>query len=211
MFNINRNTSVFVNNLGYMGRYANYPVTVEDCLTISISKLKEWEYLNNGYKSGTITWSRNGAPTANIGINCHISEFRSYINLDYNSNGEPRKYKVKLICKSSNLGKGKIWYFLCPNTNKLCRKLILYGGYFLHRTAFKNLMYAKQIESKKWRALTSSFEKIFIPDEVSVMRYKKYFKTHYKGKPTKMFLKLEQRIRIADSYPHDAIEKLMLI
>ena len=209
MFNINQNTSVFVNNLGYMGRYANYPVTVEDCLTVSISKLKEWEYLTYGQKAGSIKWSRNGENHSSIRIEVKISEFESYLYLDYSSNGEPRKYKVEIICKNSNLGKGIIYYFLCPQTKKLCRKLYLYGGYFLHRTAFSNLMYAKQIESKTRRALTSSFEKVFIPDEVFEMRYKKYFKTHYKGKPTKKYLKLEHRINLADNYSNYDLNKYL--
>jgi len=29
-----------------MGRYGNYPITVEDYLYLSIKKLKEWNYLN---------------------------------------------------------------------------------------------------------------------------------------------------------------------
>lgn len=52
-----------------MGRYANYPTTVEDCLYLSIKKLKEWSYLTyNCTKSGTVSWSRNGTPHSNIGI-----------------------------------------------------------------------------------------------------------------------------------------------
>lgn len=194
-----------------MGRYANYPLTVEDCLTVSISKLKEWKYLTFGFKTGSIQWSRNGENFASIRVEVKISESDSYIYFDYSSKGEPRNYKVKIIRKNSNLGKGIIYYFLCPQTKKLCRKLYLNGGYFLHRSAFKNLMYAKQIESKKYRALTSTFEKAFIPDEVHEIMYKKYFKTHYNGKPTKKYQKILDRIKLSERYPVGTLEKLLMM
>ena len=38
------------------------------------------------------------------------------------------------------------------------------------------------------------FEKVYLSDEVYSERYKKYFKTHYNGKPTKRYLKLENKI-----------------
>ena len=55
------------------------------------------------------------------------------------------------------------------------------------------------------------FNKIHVGDEVYCERYKKYFKTHYNGKPTKRFLKLENKIRVAESYPPDTLERLMLM
>lgn len=193
-----------------MPRQANYNTTVDECLTVSITKLKEWNYLKNGCKSGTISWSRNGDKHSSIGIEMVFSDYDKHIILDYKTNGEPKRYKVKIIEVASNLGKGCLYYFLCPITLKLCRKLYLNSGMFLHRTAF-NMMYQKQIESKKYRGMTKVFEKAILPDEVYEERYKKYFKTHYNGKPTKRYLKLENKIRIADSYPPDTLERLMMM
>ena len=62
---------------------------------------------------------------------------------------EPRNYKVYLTSTPSNLNRGEIWYFICPQTKKRCRKLYSIGGYFLHREAFNGCMYKIQIESKK--------------------------------------------------------------
>ena len=73
------------------------------------------------------------------------------------------------------------------------------------------LYYQNQIESKKSRELFKLFNCIHLSDEVYEERYKKYFKTHYNGKPTKKYLKLENKIRIADSYPVGTLESLMLI
>ncbi len=46
-----------------------FPTLYNEALQISISKLKEWEYLNpEQIKSGTLTWSRNGNKTGSISI-----------------------------------------------------------------------------------------------------------------------------------------------
>lgn len=195
-----------------MGRYANYPTTVEDCLTLSIKKLKEWNYLNClGTKLGTISWSRNGQKHSSIGISVTNKGLDTFMVLDYKCNGEPINYTVKIISKPSNFGKGEIFYFVCPNTGKLCRKLLLKNGYFLHREAFNGLMYAKQIESKKNRELSKIFDACYLSDEVYEERYKKYFKTHYNGKETKRFKRLNNKIQIADSFPVGTLESLLMI
>lgn len=193
-----------------MPRFANYDKTVDDCLTVSITKLKEWDYLKSGTKSGTISWSRNGETHSKINILVRFSEFEKYIEFNYSVNGEPKNYKAKIIAIPSNLGKGNLYYFKCPVTHKLCRKLYLDSGMFLHRTAF-NMIYDKQKESKKWRGLTAIFDKAVLSEKIYEERYKKYFKTHYNGKPTKRYLKLEEKIKIANSYPSDTLQRLMMM
>ena len=195
-----------------MGRYANYPTTVEDCLYLSIKKLKEWDYLTNkGTISSTISWSRNGTPHSKIGIVITKNDFETFMILDYSVNGEPKKYKVEIISKPSNLGKGEVLFFVCPNTGKLCRKLLLRNGYFLHREAFNGLMYSKQLESKKNRDMFKLFDACYLSDEVYEERYKKYFKTHYNGKETKRFKRLNPKIKMADSFASGTIESLLMM
>ena len=197
-----------------MPRYSNFPTTIEDCLTFRLKGLTE--NLNNyltsyGTRKGVTSWSRNGEKFASINIEVTYNEYQSFIIFDYRNNGEPIRYKVNLISKVSNLGKGNVWFFVCPRTGKLCRKLYLVSDYFLHRTAFKSTMYAKQIESKKFRSLGKVFNACYLSDAVYEERYKKYFKTHYNGKPTKRYLKLENKIRIAESYPVGTFERLLLM
>ena len=194
-----------------MGRYGNFPKTVDDCKTVSISKLKEWNYLTYGKRSGAIKWSRNGIENSSIGIEVTFTDEEKFIILDYKTNDKEIRYKVQIESLPSNLGKGEVYYFVCPSTGKLCRKLYFENSYFLHRTAFKYLMYEKQLESKKYREISKIFSACFIPDEVYEQRYKKYFKTHYKGKPTKRFLKLENRIHISDRFPPDTLERLLVM
>ena len=84
-----------------MPRFANYPTTIEDVKTISLTKLKQWNYLTNGTKSGVISWSRNGIVHSTINISIVFNEFEKYIVLDYKCNGTPVNYKVRLISKKS--------------------------------------------------------------------------------------------------------------
>ena len=194
-----------------MPKFANYPTTIEDVKTISLTKLKEWNYLNYGTKSGVISWSRLGEVHSRINIVVCINEYSSYLLFDYNCNNELRNYKVNIIKVPSNLGKGEVMYFVCPRTGKYCRKLYFNNSYFLHREAFTGLMYQNQIESKKSRELFKLFNCIHLSDEVYEERYKKYFKTHYNGKPTKRYLKLENKIRRAESFPVGTFERLFLM
>lgn len=190
--------------------YTN-PKLYNEALQISISKLKEWEYLNpEQIKSGTLTWSRNGNQTGSISIKVNTQSEQPYIELDYKYRDEPRNYKVNLVSMPSNLGKGLIWYFLCPDTNKRCRKLYSIGGYFLHREAFKNCMYETQTQSKKYRQLEKTLGAYFKTDELYSQLYQKHFKKTYAGKPTKKYLRIMEQIQKAESIPYHEIKRLML-
>lgn len=186
-------------------------MSIESCKTVSITKLKEWGYLDNGMKSGVISWSTVGEVHSKLGIKCVISKQRKFITLDYSQNGESINYNVNIVSIPSNLGNGEILYFVCPNTGKRCRKLYHNSKYFLHREAFRNLYYEKQIESKKTRELHSIFDKVFLKDEVYEEQYKKHFKTHYNGKPTKRYQKILDKIKLADTYPADTMQRLLMM
>jgi hypothetical protein len=183
-----------------MGRHSNWPTLYDECHVISISSLKKWGYLKPGiWKSGTVTWSRSGNQTGSISIAVNMFGEIPFIELDYKCNGEPIKYEVKLVTIPSNLGRGKVWYFLCPRTGKRCRILYLGQTYFLHRKAFSGCMYEKQTYSKRNRGLNRSFERLFAPEKAYDQIYSKHFKTHYGGKPTKRFIRLQKMIRAAEA------------
>lgn len=188
-----------------------FPTLYNEALQISISKLKEWKYLNpEQIKRGTINWSRNGNPTGSISIQVNTQSEQPYIELDYKYRDEPRNYKVYLIISSSNLNRGKIWYFLCPQTKKRCRKLYSIGGYFLHREAFDSCMYESQIQSKKYRQLDKTLGVHFRIDDLYSQLYQKHFKKTYAGKPTKKYLRIMEQIQKAESIPLYEIERAML-
>jgi hypothetical protein len=187
-----------------------YPTLFDDVKTISISFLTKHGYLKpNQWRNGTITWSRNGNKTGSISIGIYTNPENSYLELDYKCNEAPINYRVQLISAPSNLGKGVVWYFVCPRTGKRCRKLYLADTYFYHRSAFRGCMYEKQTQSKKSRHLDKTLGLYFQVDKLFEQLYKKNFKKQYAGKPTKKYLKLTQQIQKAESIPQHEFERAL--
>jgi len=147
--------------------------------------------------SGTIRWSGNKKATTDIEIS--VDTYSNYVELNYSYNEEPVNYKINLVPLPSNIGKGKVWYFECPQTKKRCRKLYLVGGYFLHRTAFGGCMYKQQTKSKSMRNQIKMIDAVFKATELYEQIYSKHFKKSYAGKPTKKYIRLMSRIQRAES------------
>jgi hypothetical protein len=189
-----------------------FPTLFDEVKTVEISFLKKHGYFEpDQIRSGTINWSRCGEKTGSISISVNTKSIQPYIEFDYKCNGEPIKYNVLLIATPSNLGKGKVYFFLCPHTHKLCRKLYLADTYFLHRTAFKGCMYECQTQSKKNRYLIKMLGDYFKTDKLYEQLYKRHIKKTYAGKPTKKYLKLTQQIQSAESTAYYEIEQALLV
>lgn len=191
-----------------MPKPTSYPTLINEARTISLTDLKAWGYLEpNQIKQGSVSWSFNGQKRASIGITVNTyNEPQAYLLFHYTIDGNKAiKYKVNMFQKPSNLGKGFIWWFMCPQTNRPCRKLYLNNGYFLHRDAMKGAMYECQTFSKYGRMLDRYFgleHGLFsVYDQINAKHFKKY----YKGQPTKKYLKLMKRIKQAEKQsPIDA-------
>jgi hypothetical protein len=181
------------------------PTLYDNCITISISDLKRWDYLKpNQYKSGVITWSRNGNKIGSISIAINTHSENSYLELDYKCNETPINYRVRLVSMPSNIGKGVVWFFVCPHTYKRCRKLHSIGNYFYHRSAFRGCMYEKQTHSHKSRNSTKYLEMFLKGDKACEIMHTKYFKTFYSGKPTKRYIRLMDKVKLSSQF---SIEK----
>lgn len=121
-----------------------------------------------------------------------------YIQLSYTYNKEESvNYKVDLVSVPSNLGKGKLWYFVCPKTGNRCRKLYGAGKYFLHREAYPDAMYESQTYSKFKRKMDKIFSTVFCVDDLMEELYSKHFKTHYDGEPTKRYKQIMNQLEQA--------------
>lgn len=135
-----------------MPKEYTFPVLYDEVLQINIADLKKWGYLTpNRIQAGSINWKRHGKVSSSVGLKSNTVVDDPYVELSYSYSGQNRAYYVKFVHLPSNLGKGKIWYFLCPSTQKRCRKLYFIGGYFLHREAFSEGMYTCQTWSKNVR------------------------------------------------------------
>lgn len=178
-----------------MPKYSTFPTLYDNVLTISTSFLKTHKYLESeAIKRGTLTWSRNGREIANISIQVNNQSTPHYLELDYQYNKIPINYRVLLVSIPSNLGKGIVWFFICPHTGKRCRKLYLVAGHFFHRSAFRGCMYEKQTQSKNYRRMENEMKGLFQTDHLYEQLYKKNFKKRYAGKPTKKYLRLTEQI-----------------
>jgi hypothetical protein len=187
-----------------------FPTLYDEVKTVSISFLTKQGYLKpNQWQSGTITWSSNGNKTGSISIQVNTQSEPPYLLFDYKRNEALINYKVQLVSAPSNLGKGVVWYFVCPFVGKRCRKLYLGDTYFYHRSAFKGCMYEKQTQSKKSRYLDKTLGLYFRSEQLFEELNKKHFKKQYAGKPTKQYLKLTQQIQRAESIPIHEIERAL--
>lgn len=190
-----------------MARYSRFPILYDSCKYLSISDLKRWGYLKPDQdKWGTITWSRQGNKIGSISISVNTRFDSPYIELDYKCKDDPINYRIYFALIPSNLGKGFIWFFICPETGKYCRKLYLINNYFYHRTAFGVQLYEKQTYGHKARWLDSEYDKLNRHDKAFEAMYSKYFRKCYRGKPTKRYLKVLKDIKVGDQI---SIEQLL--
>lgn len=193
-----------------MPKFPTNPTLFDNCKTLSISFLNKHGYLKPNLKqSGTVTWSSNGNKTASISISISTEPESPYLELDYQCNKTPVNYRVQLVSIPSNLGKGVVWFFICPSSGKRCRKLYLADTYFYHRSAFRGCMYEKQTQSKKWRQWDKTLGACLQSDHLFEQLNKKHFKKYYAGKPTKKHLRLNAQIHKIDSIPYYEIERLI--
>jgi hypothetical protein len=181
-----------------MPKPRTYPILYDDLKKLSVSFLKRNRYLiPNQLNMGRATWSRNGNVTGEISIRVYAGLTNSILELDYKCNQIPINYGIKMVSTPSNLGKGLIWYFICPFTGKRCKSLYLTNTYFCHRSAFGGGMYERQTHSKKYRQLEKMFGGYYRTEQLFEQINRKHFKKWYAGKPTKKYLKLTEQIQKA--------------
>jgi hypothetical protein len=193
-----------------MARYPTYPTEIERLKMISIADLKRMN-LMKPYRivNAIINWTNRNTKenTGSISVSIELKKNSGSITLDYKYRETDHiNYTVQLITRPSNLGVGRLWFFLCPHTGTVCRKLHLINGYFEHRSASPKLMYGKQLESKKMREWIKMFG-MMLDDEVYQQLYKKHFRSHYRGKPTKRYLQLMKIIEQRENVNIDDFER----
>ena len=107
-----------------MGRWSTGAETCQGSKRIELSFLIKKGYLQKGRRTqGSIEWTHNGRPNGDIKIFCSYTE-EKFIRLVYkltdHREGKEYNYDYKIYLTSipSNLGKGEVLYFICPETRK---------------------------------------------------------------------------------------------
>ncbi len=163
-------------------------IILDTCKFISITGLSKLGcFALPGIYETTITWHLEEKETAQTHLTINTFDIEPYIELQYTFKNEPIKYKVHLAKKKANIGGGILWFFLCPQTTKCCRKLYFIGKYFVHRTAATNTVYAMQTSPPKLRPLLKQINNALQLENAQEYFNTKYRKSHYKGKQTKKF------------------------
>lgn len=185
-----------------MGRRSAGIYEVKECERIELSDLLTNSYIKKGYRvRSTLEWVQNGEPTSEIRIESLYLKDEKYVRLVYETTDEQGRhvehldYKIQLVTVPSNLGKGKVPYFLCPNLNIKCR--VLYRAYGSNRwfsrqyyeTEGFRIYYPSQAVSKESYPRE---RKRHISQKIDTIWGKKNFHLYHRGKKTRAFKKLEK-------------------
>ena len=174
-------------------------MTIDRYLSLSVSDCKRLGFLRpNAVCSGSIQWTRGGAVVASVGFGTKTTGVPVAL-FSYEADGVQMQYGVALRWKRSNLSPDTehgYYYFVCPETGALCRKLYLVGGRFVSRRAFRAL-YPAQAESKAarrdfraWRSLLAADDLLFQP----------YRRETYRGRLTPYGRKVEKTVERLERY-----------
>lgn len=177
-----------------MGRHSTGAVTTGEATRLELSYLLKHGYLNKGsFSYGILSWT-NGSKM-NFYSFWGEAEDDRFIKLTYSiragGDGQAiqKDYKIYLTYLPSNLGRGKVPYFVCPSSGRRARVLYMcYGStIFKSRKAYSNRIYYQCQQSSKLSYHNDRYWKLEKELEGCKGRSKK---ATYQGKPTK----LKQRI-----------------
>ena len=173
-----------------MGRDSTGAITVGQCLQLNVNHFSKHLKDFKGPVSATLTWSSGACMS--ISLIKQVDQYRLTLNYTHTREGVKKEisYHIYIVSCPSNLGKGEVYYFLCPFKYQRCRVLYMgYGSqYFKSRSAYSHrLYYPCQMSSPLDRHNDSYWRLERLLDKVDYKR----LKSHYKGKETRTQKKLE--------------------
>lgn len=147
--------------------FYNTKATVEDCLTLDISKYAQWGYLKPGFRSGLLTWSSGGNKIASCGMSSSVEDSRAEMVFSYSYNDEKHSdVKVNLCWYSPGFG-GRRYLFVCPHCGRKMRTLQISSGEIAcrlcHRLTYKSCNEGRSFDSLYKRmaiGLNSSWQEV---------------------------------------------------
>lgn len=174
-----------------MGRNSTGACTTGEVIRIELSYLLRQGFIKRNQElSGMLTWS-NGSRISFASV---FTEKESYIRLSYyleSHTGERTNhdYKIQLTTIPSNLGKGEVIYFVCPQTGRRAR--ILYRCYgspiWKCRTAYQYRIY---YESQQCSKLDFHNRRYWALEKELERLYKIRRKKSYQGKETRSYKRI---------------------
>ena len=182
--------------MGFMGRKSTGAYTTTECKRIELSYLlKEGLFPKGGERTFLLHWNN----TDRILVKAYNSVSEKYLELTYtithwhNDSKTDYRYRIEIIPVPSNLGKGEVYYFLCPRTYQRCRVLYMaYGsGIWQCRQAYsQRIYYPLQQCSKldKYNTIYWALEKRLFEGS------RKRINATYRGQRSKTAIQQERRL-----------------
>lgn len=172
-----------------MPRLPTFPDCIDEVEQISIADLKRFGLLRpKGLEMQKEVVSTGYYREMRMRISVNL--ISKLVMLEFAVGDNKSTQLIRLESRPSNLGKGQVWYFVCPVSNRLCRKLYMLEDQFLSRFAYPGVMYSSQIEKKTFRGLRSALELAEKRKQAIETLKRKYAKPFYRGKPTTSFRRL---------------------
>ena len=178
-----------------MGRPSTGAQTTDTALDIDIRVLREIGLLRpNQIVSYHLKWRCRGEVSASVFVTVDTIAAQMIIAYTITQDDEKTEVEqlVELTSIPSNLGKGRIWYFVCPASGERCKVIYCAYGYtyFKSRKAYETrLYYQSQIDSK----LDYHNERFFDVDKrITALENKSHWHDYHKGRPTKAKIHLEK-------------------
>jgi hypothetical protein len=180
-----------------MPKPATTPVIIDSLRCLSIKMLKSRGLLQKERTiEGEITWNNSITKelSASVGFEIETNTEKPYIRLNYSIEKKNFNYPVYLVKIPSNLGKGCIWYFICPDTGNRCLKLYLNDEYFISRVAVRKEggVYSSELVPKSARYGNLDFKRTRKLMRQVLETQKSYAKSHYRGRKTKRQVRTEK-------------------
>ena len=151
-------------------------VIIEFLPSLRTSDLKEWDTISNRCVLGK--------DNSLVRYRLTYELTREVLILNYWINGIAREQYIDIQFEPSNLGIGEVWFFICPQTGKKCRKLVLWYGRFVHQSVIEHSYYRQQTESGPDRTSKKWIRKFHRYQELLKKQEQKYYKPMYAGKHT---------------------------
>lgn len=159
----------------------------------------------NGVSAGFLEWTQG----ERVYYESVVNDREKYLRLKYTYGDKPYDYTIHITEIPSNLGKGTILYFLCPESGKRSRFLISAYGEpkFINREYYEQkhglrIYYGCQKTSKMDYHNTRYFDIKRKVDDLQSELLQKHCNSHYRGKPTtrQMYLlKLKAQMQYHDN------------
>jgi len=169
-------------------------MTTNEVAKLKLSTLLRRGFIQKGaFVKGVFSWTDG----SEIDIESTYTKWEQFIRLSYtvtdlHENNYRYDYVIPLTFVSSNIGRGQVPYFVCPDIGKRCR--ILYRAFdskkWKCREAYKQTIFYQSQMVSKYNKYNDEYWKL--EKQIKNLREQARNQSHYKGRITRRYKRLER-------------------